>query len=109
VRQGGDIISPMIFNVIADAVIREWERSMGDVGGRRETKAQFYADEGLLSGTADPLVEVQQALGRLTGCFARVLGLKMNATKTEAMIMSGGKVRTTNMSSKCSVHNIFGW
>jgi exonuclease III len=88
VRQG-DIVSPMIFNIIVDAVVRDWEVRMGNNRGeRRETKSQFYADDGLLSGE-DPK-EVQHGLDILTDGFARV-GLKMNATKTEAMTIRGGK------------------
>jgi len=104
VRQG-DIVSPIIFNIIADAVIRDWEVRMGDGREmRRETKAQFYADDGLLSGE-DP-TEVQRGLDILTDLFARV-GLKMNATKTEAMIMTGGKV-THRISDEAYVRRLTG-
>jgi hypothetical protein len=88
VRQG-DIVSPIIFNIVIDAVVRDWEVRMGDNGGtRRETKSQFYADDGLLSGE-DPK-EVQRGLDIFTDGFARV-GLKMNAAKTEAMTLQGGR------------------
>jgi hypothetical protein len=88
VRQG-DIVSPIIFNIVIDAVVRDWEVRMGDNGGtRRETKSQFYADDGLLSGE-DPK-EVQRGLDIFTDGFACV-GLKMNAAKTEAMTLQGGR------------------
>jgi hypothetical protein len=83
VRQG-DIISPMIFNIVLDAVIREWEVQMGE----NSISTQFYADDGLLSGEDEK--EIQRALDLMTDGFARV-GLKMNAQKTEALIMTGGK------------------
>ncbi len=84
VRQG-DIVSPMIFNIVLDAVIREWEVQMGE----NNVDTQFYADDGLLSGNDEK--EIQRALDLMTDGFARV-GLKMNAQKTEALIMTGGKV-----------------
>jgi hypothetical protein len=93
VRQG-DIMSPIIFNIICDAVIREWEFQMneGNPTARKETRSQFYADDGLLSGE-DPH-ETQRALDIFTDTFARV-GLKMNATKTKVMSMTGCKTYTT--------------
>jgi hypothetical protein len=89
VRQG-DITSPFIFNIVCDAVIREWESQMNDgtAQERKETRAQFYADDGLLSGENPQ--EVQRAMDIFTNIFARV-GLKMNATKTKAMTMIGSK------------------
>jgi hypothetical protein len=89
VRQG-DITSPFIFNIVCDAVIREWESQMnnGTAQERKETRAQFYADDGLLSGENPQ--EVQRAMDIFTTVFARV-GLKMNATKTKAMTMIGSK------------------
>jgi hypothetical protein len=90
VRQG-DIISPIIFNVVCDAVIREWEAQMnnGGVRERKETCSQFYADDGLLSG-GNPQ-EVQRSMDIFTNVFARV-GLQMNVIKTKAMTMIGSKV-----------------
>jgi hypothetical protein len=90
VRQG-DITSPFIFNIVCDAVIREWESQMnnGTTRERKETRAQFYADDGLLSGENPQ--EVQRAMDIFTNVFTRV-GLKMNATKTKAMTMVGSKV-----------------
>jgi hypothetical protein len=92
VRQG-DIMSPIIFNIIADAVIRESEAQFcnGDPRRLESVDELFYADDGALSGQ-DP-AEVQHLLDIYTETFARV-GLKMNAEKTEAMIMTGGEIRT---------------
>ena len=56
VRQG-DIISPVIFNIVVDAIVREWYAYMNigtvieDTFGLETT---FYADDGRLSGT-DPV------------------------------------------------------
>jgi exonuclease III len=88
VRQG-DIMSPTIFNIVVDAIIRDWDIRMGtNRGERRETETQFYADDGLISGN-DPK-EVQRGLDIFIDGFARI-GLKMNASKTEAMIIRGAK------------------
>ena len=90
VRQG-DILSPMIFNIVADAVIRDTEARMnlGREMGRSDVWSQFYADDGLVI-SEDP-IRLQQMLDLYTDGFARV-GLKMNADKTKAMTMAGGKV-----------------
>jgi hypothetical protein len=80
VRQG-DILSPMIFNIMVDCVLRAWDVALpGDRG------SLFYADDGCLYGNNGPLV--QKHLDFLAASFA-ALGLKMNAKKTEAMIMTG--------------------
>jgi hypothetical protein len=86
VRQG-DIISPMIFNIIADAVIRHTEWTCLNEG-KGSITSLFYADDGLLMGTNEETV--QYYLNRYTENFARV-GLKMNSEKTKALIMEGGK------------------
>ena len=90
VRQG-DILSPMIFNIIVDAVIRdvEFQLGLGREIQRRAVDEFFYADDGVLTG--EEATEVQQQLDCYTETFARV-GLKMNAAKTKAMIMDGGKI-----------------
>jgi hypothetical protein len=78
---------------------------MGDNGGtRRETKSQFYADDGLLSGE-DPK-EVQRGLDIFTDGFARV-GLKMNAAKTEAMTLQGGRA-VHRISDKAYIRRLTG-
>ena len=59
--------------------------------GRKETRAQFYADDGLITGD-DPQM-AQNALDIFTHTFARV-GLKMNAVKTKAMTVVGCKAYT---------------
>ena len=79
VRQG-DILSPMIFNIVVDAVIRESEVQISESRGqqRRTVDALFYADDGALMG--EDAMEVQSSLDIYTKTFSRV-GLKMNAEK----------------------------
>jgi hypothetical protein len=69
---------PVIFNVIVDAVIRHW-RNTDSTGFDLETLL-FYADDGLLVGT--DAQQVQESLDVITKGFLLV-GLRMNATKTE--------------------------
>ena len=83
VRQG-DILSPMIFNIMMDAVIRHWESEEQE----EDRNVQFYADDGLLCGPEGP--ELQRALDFFATSFES-LGLKMNAKKTEyIMVMTSG-------------------
>ena len=79
-------MSPVIFNVMVDAVVRHW-RATDSTGIDLETLL-FYADDGLLAGT--DAQQVQESLDVITKGFLSV-GLKMNATKTEYMTMEGGK------------------
>jgi hypothetical protein len=92
VRQG-DIVSPFIFNIMVDAVVRHWEHIHQPQGSAE--MALFYADDGLITST-DP-ARAQAAMDIITQGFAS-LGLKMNATKTEFMVMTGGR-HTVRMST----------
>lgn len=82
VRQG-DIISPIIFNIIVDAVVCEWYHIMDE----QYTGTFFYADDGRLAGS-DP-VAVQKGLDIIVGLFER-MNLQMNTDKTKAMVTFGG-------------------
>ena len=95
VTQGGPV-SPTIFNLMVDAVIREWERLLllegYPLGQVRVLVSIFYADNGLIAAR-DPEV-LQTAIDLLTGLFDRV-GLQTNTKKTEAMVFLPGRVRTS--------------
>ena len=98
VTQGGPL-SPCLFNLIVDAVVREWLRQvLGDDVARGEMGMEirrlltaFYVDDGVLAST-DP-VFLQDAFDKLVALFDRV-GLKTNTTKTEAVTFLPGKIRT---------------
>lgn len=92
VRQG-DIMSPLIFNIMVDAVVRHW-RHLKQQQNTKES-AVFYADDGLLTGTDAALV--QDSMDIITKGFSS-LGLKMNAAKTEFLVLKGGRstVRLTS-------------
>jgi Reverse transcriptase (RNA-dependent DNA polymerase) len=91
VRQG-DVVSPIIFNIVVDAVVREWEKYSLALDNDNQLEptvtAKFYADDGLLA--SHDAERVQQGLDKFTELFLRV-GLKMNATKTVVMISGGPK------------------
>ena len=86
----GDPLSPTIFNVVVDAVVRHWlttavteaekRRDRGREG--RHQAALFYADDGMLA-SSDPQW-LQWAFTQLVGLFDRV-GLNTNCGKTVSM------------------------
>jgi Reverse transcriptase (RNA-dependent DNA polymerase) len=78
--QQGDIMSPTLFNILIDAVIRDYEeRARID----DKTTIQFYADSGFI-GLVDYTV-AQYTLNVLGQSF----GLNINVNKTELMTMVG--------------------
>ena len=86
VRQG-DGLSPIIFNIVEDAVIRAWLAETDPVS-RAALDVIFYADDGRLGSTLAP--QLQMALDQITLMFERV-GLKMNADKTKFMVTAGAR------------------
>ena len=86
-----DPLSPTIFNVVVDAVVRHWVTVMvegaeerGESGqGSRHHNALFYADDGVVA-FLDPQW-LQGAFSTLVGLFDRV-GLWTNARKTVGMV-----------------------
>jgi Reverse transcriptase (RNA-dependent DNA polymerase) len=95
VRQG-DIMSPTVFNIVCDAVIRHCESATQC----QELKSIFYADDGVLIGK-DPAA-VQKLLDIYTDAFPRV-GLQMNVAKTKAMVIEPWK-RRAKMSESVYLH-----
>jgi hypothetical protein len=98
VTQGGPL-SSLIFNVVVDAVVREWLCRTLDNEAARDglTMVQsatqmvsFYVDDGVLSAR-DP-VWLQSALDVLITLFVQV-GLKANTKKTQVMTCIPGKIR----------------
>ena len=87
----GDLLSPTIFNVVVDAVVRNWvmvviagveERSEHGHEVRHQA-ALFYADYGMVA-LADPCW-LQDAFNTLVGLFYRVV-LRTNVGKTVGMV-----------------------
>ena len=87
----GDPLSPTIFNVVVDAVVRHWvHRIMEEAEARGETgqevrhqAALFYANNGMVT-LSDP-AWLQGAFTALVGLFDRV-GLWKNVGKTVSMV-----------------------
>ena len=87
----GNPLSPTIFNVVVDAVVRHWvngiveeAESRGETGQEgRHQAALFYADNGTVV-LLDP-AWLQGAFTALLGLFDRV-GLMINAGKTVSMV-----------------------
>ena len=75
----GDTDSPIIFNIIIDAVIRRWKATeeYGNSG------ALFYADDGLIEH--EDYVALQRDMNTIIGLFETV-GLKTNEEKTKFMV-----------------------
>ena len=91
VRQG-DIISPTLFNIIVDAILR-YERSVINrdrqgLGQNQFTNVRFYADDGAIAGT--DAAAVQHSLDSVIEGFAR-MGIKVNRRKTKWMYVCGEK------------------
>ena len=78
----GDTDSPIIFNLIIDAVLRSWKNDR-DYGG---SLAFFYADDGLIEHHNHKYV--QSDVDRMIRLFAK-MGLKANEIKTKWMLFRG--------------------
>ena len=87
----GDTLSPTIFNVVVDAVVRHWIHGVVEKAearwetGRegRHQAALFYSDDGMVA-LSDP-AWLQGAFTALVGLFDRV-GLRKNVGKTASMV-----------------------
>ena len=99
VRQG-KIVSPIIFNIAIDAVIRYWEARIGSTVGRRTVRTQLCDDGSLLSGE-DP-VDVQCTFKIIPDGFFR-MGLKMTAAGTKDMIISRGKQTVKTLKRRATI------
>ena len=87
----GDPLSPTIFNVVVDTVVRHWVTGVivdveerGELGKEgRHQAALFYADDGMVT-SSDPQW-LHGAFNTLVGLFDRV-GLRGNVGKTVGMV-----------------------
>ena len=87
----GDPLSPTIFNVAVDAVVRHWVKMVldkvekrGERGNKgRHQAALFYADDGMVA-SSDPRW-LQWAFDALVSLFER-MGLRTNVGKTVSMV-----------------------
>jgi hypothetical protein len=98
VTQGGPL-SAKLFNILVDAVVREWMRLMretlDDSDGQlairvKELFAIFYVDDGYIASRDAKFL--QEALNILVATVKRT-GLATNTKKTQAMVCMPGKIR----------------
>ena len=101
VTQGGPL-SPKIFNVMVDAIVREWLRQvLGEEYSLPEVEIDwivrlftalslFYADDGYIASTDAELL--QRSVDILTDLIDRV-GLKTNVAKTKIMTCVDARIR----------------
>ena len=82
----GDINSPIVFNVIVDAVLREWKRIRGEE--EVQTESKFYSDDGLIESTDN--VQLQKDADLIIELFKKV-DLHANEKKTKYMIVRGAE------------------
>ena len=78
----GDIDSPIIFNILIDAVLRKFFEDPLN----QESESKFYADDGLIENENPK--KLQRDIEILCNLFERV-GLKTNTKKTKFMIIRG--------------------
>ena len=69
VRQG-DIVSPTIFNIVMDAVVRNCYNRLW-MDGNYDMMLQFYADDGIIAG--ENYEQIQQILNQLKENFSLYL------------------------------------
>ena len=95
----GGPLSAKLFNILVDAVVREWLRLMhetlddsdGQLAVRvKELFAIFYVDDGYIASRDAEFL--QEALNILVETFKRT-GLATNTKKTQAMVCTPGKIR----------------
>ena len=89
----GDPLSPKIFNVVVDAVIRHWVKVVGGLQGRygweglgtsiETLSLLFYSDDRLVA--CPDIAHLQGVFDDLTGLFD-CLGLRTNEGKTASMV-----------------------
>jgi hypothetical protein len=99
VTQGGPL-SAKLFNILVDAVAREWFRELREGGDYEVWEldelmstffAIFYVDDAYLASRDAEFL--QRALDLLVSLFGRV-GLETNVSKTQTMICTPGRIRT---------------
>ena len=84
----GDPLSPTIFNVVVDAVVRHWVNMALEEGEKRggegrHQAAFFYADDGMVASSEPRWL--QWAFDALVSLFEQV-GLRKNFGKTVSMV-----------------------
>lgn len=95
----GDVASPTIFNIVVDAIVRDWyhtnstraDNSLGHDQEQNNPAAIFYADDGNLYSLC--AATLQQATDHIVELFSRI-GLQTNPDKTKVMVCVPGQLVT---------------
>ena len=95
----GDLLSAKLFNILVDAVVREWSWQLQEDGDYKNDELEdlmatffaiFYFDNAYLaSRDAGFLQRLLDILVKLLEC----VGLQTNIKKTQAMICTPGKIQ----------------
>jgi hypothetical protein len=91
----GDPLSPTIFNIVIDAIVRVWSKRVQSSHADCSMFALFYADDGEVAGYEAE--EVQHGIDRLLR-LCEQFRLTVNASKTKAMV-TGDRVYRVARSS----------
>lgn len=94
----GDVISPTLFNIEVDAILRCWFLDLGLPDSTQKSlkpvvqdfHVLFYVDDGYVGSSISP--QLQTAFDKLIQLFDRV-GLRTNPNKTKAMTCTPGYLR----------------
>ncbi len=113
ITQGGphSPLSYLMFNVCADAVIREWlHQTLGDEAARNEPGDRvaailvvLYVDNRLIA-SRDP-VWLQESFNVLIGLFGRI-GLFTSAAKAKVMVSIPGRIREGYAEEECANYKL---
>ena len=95
----GDPVSPTIFNIVEDAVLRYWMQSVASTGQMRsllDAHSIFYVDDGQAAGTNLPLLTY--GFNLLRDLFSRI-GFALNSSKTEKSMVCAPNALVTQLST----------
>lgn len=80
----GDIVSPTLFNLVVDAVVRRWRQLQPQLLlAPVKLNGSFCANDGHIEGTS--FARVQEGLRHLAVLF-HSFGMKLNTSKTKSMV-----------------------
>ena len=102
----GDPLSPTLFNLVVDAVVRHWvtmamaeAEKQGERGNEGRHQADlFYADDDMVA-SSDPQW-IQWAFDTLVSIFERV-GMQTNVRKTASMVCRPCQATGTQLEAAC--------
>ena len=102
----GCIVSPTLFNIVMDAVVREWKHrcQITEHSDPLDLDASFYADDSVIGGTNAGRVQLGL---NILGQTMDLVGLTINVTKTQSQTHVPGGIHHS-WTSPAYVHRITG-